>query len=172
MRQEFDIVAPDLRLITYPVLVFFWCLCTMGVKEPRLWWALIPIMLLFGFASWWILRRDVSLDSDTGELRVLAGVSRASIRMVDVDVEAARIVNLANESSLRPSSRVFGISVPGYDAGQFRLHDGSSALLVLSDHTRVLALPERSGRVLLLSLEKPQALINALHEIASATTRK
>jgi hypothetical protein len=43
---------------------------------------------------------------------------------------------------------------------------------LLTDKTKVLVLPQRSGRMLLMSLERPQALLDALHTIAETKARR
>jgi hypothetical protein len=51
--------------------------------------------------------------------------------------------------------------------GYFRLHDRSPAFVLVTDRSRVLVLPEKSGtkragKTLLLSLQQPKALLDAL----------
>ena len=43
---------------------------------------------------------------------------------------------------------------------------------MVTDRTKVLALPQRSGRMLLLSLERPQALLDALQAMAEPRARR
>ena len=43
---------------------------------------------------------------------------------------------------------------------------------LLTDRDRVLALPERDGRLLLLSLDNPQSLLDALQRAAGPVPRR
>jgi hypothetical protein len=52
--------------------------------------------------------------------------------------------------------------MPGYRSGWFWLRDKRRAYLVLTDWKRVLALPKRDGGIVLLSLQRPEALLDAL----------
>ena len=56
------------------------------------------------------------------------------------------------------------MSLPGYQAGHFRLRAKlGKAFCLVTDTRRVLWLPMRDGKQqLLLSLERPQALLDAL----------
>ena len=74
--------------------------------------------------------------------------------------------------TLRPLLNTFGTAMPGYSAGHFRLRDRSRGFLLLTDRRKVLALPERGGRTLLLSLERPQALLDALQAVAAPASRR
>ena len=58
-----------------------------------------------------------------------------------------------------------GTSMPGYRAGHFRLRDRRRAFVLVTRREKLLALPERNGRMLLLSLKQPQALLDALGAI-------
>ncbi len=50
---------------------------------------------------------------------------------------------------------------------KIRLRDRSPAFVLLTDRSRVLMLPEKPGKKVLLSLQQPQALLDALHQAGS-----
>ena len=60
---------------------------------------------------------------------------------------------------------VFPIAMPA-------LRDRGKAFLLVTQRTKVLVLPERSGRRLLLSLERPQALLDALRAVTERPGRR
>lgn len=52
--------------------------------------------------------------------------------------------------------------MPGYQAGHFRQVGGGKVFALVTDRRKVLALRENGGRLLLLSLAQPHALLDAL----------
>jgi hypothetical protein len=174
MHREFAVVPPDLRLmILLPVLSVVFVLVGLSFaarEEPRIWLVAIPVVLIVGLLNWSIKRRRVMIDGD--RLRIAAAMHTATVRVAELDLDAARVIDLAETTALRPRFKTFGASMPGFHAGHFRLRDRSRAFLLLTDRRKVLALPERGGRMLLLSLEKPQALLDALHAVATNGARR
>jgi hypothetical protein len=168
MRREFAIVAPDLRLaLSIPAIGLVAGLVGIVIaarEDARVWLVAIPIALAIGLMTWSLRRRRVEFDGDT--LRIVGGLNSTVVRVADLDLATARIVDLADASTLRPMLKTFGTSMPGFRAGHFRLRDRSRAFLLLTSTRKVLTLRERSGRALLLSLERPQALLDALNDAA------
>ena len=58
--------------------------------------------------------------------------------------------------------KVAGTRAPGYRAGRFRLRDGRWASVIITDPHRVLVLPLRDGGVVMLSLQRGEALLEAM----------
>jgi hypothetical protein len=174
MRREFNIVRPQLQL-AIPLLIISLTLGMVGIgfaarEEPLAWLAAVALVLAAMSIVWSVRRRHVVLDRDL--LTVAAGFNTVRVRTADLDIAAARVVNLSDNSALKLGLKTFGTSMPGYYAGHFRLRNRSRAFVLLTDRTKVLALPERSGRTLLLSLERPQALLDALRTVADAGVRR
>ncbi|HWS77442.1 MAG TPA: PH domain-containing protein [Thermomonas sp.] len=109
-------------------------------------------------------RKRVGLEGD--RLHVVAGLFSHTVAVGAIDLQRARIVDLAERTELRPAIKTFGMSLPGYQAGHFRLRAKlGKAFCLVTDTRRVLWLPLRDGKQqLLLSLEQPQALLEALRE--------
>ncbi len=174
MRREFAIVPPDLRLaLPLPAIALLAALVGLGFaarEEPRVWFFAILIVMVAVFIVWSVQRRRVVLDGDL--LAITAGLNIARVRVADLDLAAARSVNLADVTTLGPLLKTFGTTMPGYSAGHFRLRDRSRGFLLLTDRRKVLALPERGGRTLLLSLERPQGLLGALQAVANPGSRR
>jgi hypothetical protein len=97
-------------------------------------------------------------------LDVRATLYRKRVPAAALDLGRARVVDLAERTELRPWLKSNGMSVPGFHAGHFRLRgDFGKAFCLLTQRQRVLWLPLREGKEqFLLSLEKPQALLDAL----------
>ena len=168
MSQEFAVrpVSPQAFLLPGLALVAagIGVIVLMVQGDVKVVW-IFPIMLLAaGLIAFSLRRRRVSLED--GMLTVAAGFNTRRVGIGEVDLGGARVVDLAEHTSLKPALKVMGTSLPGYNAGHFRLRDRSKAFLLLSDRSRVLVLPEKSGAKLLLSLERPQALLEALQRVA------
>jgi hypothetical protein len=73
------------------------------------------------------------------------------------------------DTGLIPVSRRLGTALPGYLSGWFRLRDGEKALLYLTDRTKAVYVPTRSGYSLLLSVTDPDRFLARLKEIAPGT---
>jgi hypothetical protein len=90
-------------------------------------------------------------------------IPRAQIR-----AGAARRVDFRVASELTPQRRTLGTGLPGYRAGWFRLRNGESALLYLTDPSRAVYVPTTAGYSVLLSPAEPDAFLAALHAMSSA----
>lgn len=171
--REFAITRPDLR---FPGAIFIAVVLTLIaalalgwhqlVGSPALWLVIAaalvaPVLILVA-----VFRRKVVLDGET--LKVVAGLNQASVPTSALLVNEARIVDLGTSTQYRLGMKSFGTSMPGYHAGHFRQIGGKKVFALVTDKHRVLVLPERSGRLLMLSLEKPQALLDALQRPSSA----
>lgn len=174
MRREFAIPPPDPRLLMIaPALGLVAALVGIGLaarEEPRVWLALIPVVFAIALLNWSVRRRRVILEDDT--LRIAGGLNSAAVAVDRLDLDAARVLDLREANALAPSWKTFGTSMPGFRAGHFRLRNRGRAFVLLTDTQRVLALPERGGRTLLLSLERPQALLDALRDVAERGRRR
>jgi len=168
MAKTFAVAAPDLRLLMLaPALGLFAGLGGLALaarEEPRVWWMLIPIVLVCALIAAALRRREVALDG--GHLRIAAALHTLTVSVDRLDLASAKIVDLAEARDLRPFWKTFGTSAPGLRAGHFRLRDRTRAFALVTRQDRVLVLPEREGRILLLSLERPQALLDALRAVA------
>lgn len=91
-----------------------------------------------------------------------------TIALADLDLEAARPVDLTAERELRARWRTNGAALPGLQLGWFRLRDKSRALLLVTDRRRVLHVPTRKGYVVQVSVADPPALLAALRAAAGS----
>jgi hypothetical protein len=77
----------------------------------------------------------------------------------------ARRVDLAKTPELSPGRRTMGTSFSGYQAGWFRLRNGESALLYLTDRTKAVYVPTTDGYAVLLSPSEPDRFLSALNTL-------
>ena len=128
---------------------------------------LLPVLALVAAILWlsWARR---SVTTGGGMLRIRAGVHSQSLALDAIDAGAAHVVDLEERTELRPFVKTFGTSLPGLSMGHFLLRDRNRAFVLLTTHRKVLVLPAHDGRRLLLSLEHPQRLLEALSDAAAA----
>lgn len=127
------------------------------------------VVLLLGLAVGAFLvqsarRRRVTFDGS--ELLVESAFYTRRVALADLDVERARRVDLREETALRPLLRFNGFSLIGFHAGHYRLRNGDRAFALVTRDDGVLMVPERGGKRLLMSLEHPQRLLDALRAAA------
>lgn len=111
------------------------------------------------------LRRGIRLQGTA--LRVRSTMFNARTEIASIDLAHARVVDLAEHTELAPGRKLFGYGLPGFKSGHFRMRNGQRAFCLLTDASRVLALPLRDGRWLLLSPEQPRQLLQDLQRLAA-----
>lgn len=140
--------------------------------NPVPWWvvvifgtALLPAGLLSTLAH-----RDIRLQGDT---LVAAGalVFARKVPVARLDLDKARILDLGEHTEFKPMLQLGGFAMPGFKAGHYLLRNRSRAFCLLTSYQRVLLLPQRDGKWLLLSPEHPQALLDALRQTAPPDRR-
>ena len=116
-------------------------------------------LVLFGLIALLMTRNEIIFDDDT--LRIRAGFYSHSVSRTAIDWQQSRIVDFKRQSDLKPGLRVNGIGLPGYQAGWFKLANGSRAFVLLTQgQTVYLALKQGEG--LLLSVDRDFALLSEL----------
>lgn len=131
---------------------------------------IIPAVLALLFFA--MKRRSVALVGNVLDVR--AAFFRERTPIADIDLERARLVDLAERMDLRPAVKTMGMSLPGFHAGRFRLRGKlAKAFCLITDRQRVLWLPLRNGKdQLLLSVERPQDLLEALRATVDGHARR
>ena len=105
-------------------------------------------------------RRRIALED--GVLVVAATLYTRKTAVTALDLAQARIASLDEHTEFRTGMKTNGYALPGFQAGHFRLRNRAKAFCLLTTQQRVLILPQRDGAFLLLSPERPQALLDAL----------
>lgn len=99
-----------------------------------------------------------------GRLRVRRWPIPRSFALDSLDLDRARLADLRQESELHPVMKLIGSRLPGFRAGWFRLRNGHRAYVLSSSGSRALYLPRKDGSALLLGVERPEALLQALRD--------
>ncbi|MEO6227166.1 MAG: hypothetical protein ABIO61_04820 [Thermomonas sp.] len=131
--------------------------------------AVVIVALVLGLSFVAMRRRSVALVGNILDVR--AAMFRERTPIASIDLERATLVDLAERTELSPLIKTIGMSMPGFQAGRFRLRGKiAKAFCLITDRHRVLWLPLHNGKdQLLLSVERPQVLLDALR---SATDRQ
>jgi hypothetical protein len=117
-----------------------------------------------------LLRRRIAIDGHT--LVVAATLYTQRIDVDALELDRARIVDLAEHTELAPMLGLNRFGLPGLRAGHYLLRNRSRAFCLLTRRERVLVLQRRDGRFVLLSPDKPQALLSRLRELAETPPRR
>ena len=121
--------------------------------------AVLAVTVLLVLLPLW--RRRVAFDGR--RIRVESTYYTREAPLADFDLGAARVVDLREHTELRPMLKSNGYALPGFHSGHFRLRDWKRrAFCLVTDPSKVLALPHADGRVWLLSFEHPQAVLDIL----------
>jgi hypothetical protein len=127
---------------------------------------LILVTALLGAAA--ISARSARFEVSEHGLRLRGDLYGRLIPSAQIRPGAARRVDFRVASELSPQRRTLGTGLPGYRAGWFRLRNGESALLYLTDPSRAVYVPTTAGYSVLLSPAEPDAFLAALHAMSSA----
>lgn len=125
------------------------------------------LALMFAWFMWSASNATAAIRD--GALHIQVPLYGRSIAIADLDLDAARVVDVDKSSPLRPRMRTNGIGLPGYGVGWFRLRDGSKALMAMTSRRNMLYLPTRHDYVLLLSVADPERLLAQLRAGAART---
>ena len=171
MRNESatqDFPLQPLHTASWAVMVAIVAAVVIGVAfMPRhqitpvpFWLPLLPVLAL-AVPLLALRRRRIRLDGR--ELHVAATFYTRRISVDALDLDHARVVDLAEHTEFKPALKTNGFNLPFFQAGHYRLRNRAKAFCLLTGRERALLLPQRDGRFILLSPEKPQALLDALH---------
>lgn len=175
--QEFEFVAPGKFASLFPLLIglmFPMIILAAFASTPRRsseWLVVIPAMMILPlsaiFLTWRMHRRKLSIED--GKLKS-GRMPWHRTAIESLDLAAASIVDLDQHRELQPVRKIAGTAMPGYRSGFFRLRDKRRAYAVLTDCRRVLVLPKRDGGLLMFSLVRPDALLDALRRATGDKT--
>ncbi len=123
---------------------------------------LIPLAVAALLAYIAYSTQRVTFEVSREGLRIRGDLFGRLIPSSSLRVEDAKIVDLKKEPAHRPVLRTFGVGMPGYGSGWFRLKDWGKALLFLTDTSCAVYLPTTDGYALLISPADPEGFLAAL----------
>ncbi|RPE77114.1 hypothetical protein [Vulcaniibacterium tengchongense] len=174
MEREFPVFPPPPRswwtlavLLGLPIAMVAWQIATdppaNGADRTAQAVAALAVSAAIGLCVSGLRRRRVVLRD--GVLVVAAAMFTRRVPVADLELERARVVDLEERTELRPSLKSFGMALPGFQAGGFLLRNRRRGFCLLTGGRRALWLPA-ARQDLLLSLQRPQELLDALRDMA------
>ena len=133
-------------------------------------WSLLVIALLGIGLGTAFFRRRVELAGDVLDVR--STMYRRRVPVAQLRLDQAEVVDLQRDRRYGIRVKTNGYSMPGFYSGHFRLQGGGKGFALVTDRARVLALPVSDGSTLLLSVDRPQALLDALRKVAAPAPRR
>jgi hypothetical protein len=133
-------------------------------------WSLAVIVLMGIGLGWAFFRRRVELAGNVLDVR--STLYRRRTPVADLLLDQAEVVDLSRDRRYGIRFKTNGYSMPGFYSGHFRLQGGGKGFARVTDRARTLVIPVRGGSTLLLSLERPQALLEALRKVAATAPRQ
>lgn len=133
-------------------------------------WSLAVIVLMGIGLGWAFFRRRVELAGNVLDVR--STLYRRRTPVADLLLDQAEMVDLSRDRRYGIRFKTNGYSMPGFYSGHFRLQGGGKGFALVTDRARTLVIPVRGGSTLLLSLERPQALLEALRKVAATAPRQ
>lgn len=133
-------------------------------------WSLIVIAVLAVGLGAAFFRRRVELAGDVLDVR--STMYRRRVPVAQLRLDQAEVVDLQRDRRYGIRVKTNGYSMPGFYSGHFRLQGGGKGFALVTDRARVLALPVSDGSTLLLSVDRPQALLDALRKVAASAPRQ
>ncbi|WP_312310143.1 PH domain-containing protein [Stenotrophomonas indicatrix] len=133
-------------------------------------WSLAVIVLMGIGLGWAFFRRRVELAGNVLDVR--STLYRRRTPVADMLLDQAEVVDLSRDRRYGILFKTNGYSMPGFYSGHFRLQGGGKGFALVTDRARTLVIPVRGGSTLLLSLERPQALLEALRKVAATAPRQ
>ncbi|MEV5117880.1 PH domain-containing protein [Stenotrophomonas indicatrix] len=133
-------------------------------------WSLAVIVLMGIGLGWAFFRRRVELAGNVLDVR--STLYRRRTPVADLMLDQAEVVDLSRDRRYGIRFKTNGYSMPGFYSGHFRLQGGGKGFALVTDRARTLVIPVRGGSTLLLSLERPQALLEALRKVAATAPRQ
>lgn len=179
MHREFAVTPPGraaligiwLPTVVATAVVIGASIAQSQHTSPRALLMALPILVLVSLGIAWAARRR-RIVLENRELEITAALYRKRVSVEALDLDRARVLNLHEHTDLRPVVKTNGFNLPGFAAGHYRMRNLSKAFCLVTDRTRVLALPQRDGAMILLSAEKPRELLDALQELAAPGYRR
>ena len=126
---------------------------------------MVGIVFLIGSMAY--SSRNTRLEISPDGLTISGKPYGRSISAESLVPEEAKRVDLTGDSEYRLRMRTNGASLPGYQAGWFRLRNGEKALVFVTDRDRVVYVPTNEGYSILLSMEEPDKFLDALTRMMS-----
>ncbi|MCG3196626.1 MAG: hypothetical protein HUU16_03285 [Candidatus Omnitrophica bacterium] len=178
MHETFEIIPADRRtflcllLILAALAVAFLGAAGFLMRESKT----IPLVFFFLGSSVGAGAVLVTLRSsrrttfilDRERLKVRGDIFGRTVPTMLLETKKARIIDLEKEPGYKPSWKICGSSVPGYQTGRFKLKNGEAAWIYLTDTRKVVYVPTKKGYALMMSVAKPEKMLETLRKVGGS----
>ena len=157
--KTFGFVAALLVLVLIPVLISV-------AKVPLVAPALLIVLgvgAIVGYSA--ASSRRALFELLPEELRIRHSMFGKRVPREEILLAEARAIDLTQETPYKPFLRLWGAGLLGYCEGWFLLRNSQRALAFLTDRARVAYLPTAKGYKVMLSVEDPQAFLDAARRV-------
>jgi hypothetical protein len=120
---------------------------------------LSALQIVFVYTGYWCQNARVEVGDET--IVLVGDYGTETVPLRSIDLSGAKLVDPSADLAYRPRRRTFGTGMPGWASGWFRLHNGEEALVYVSRGVPIY-LPTSEGFSLLVSVEEPERLLEAL----------
>jgi hypothetical protein len=134
--------------------------------------ASVAVLTLLLWAALGFGLRRQSLRVDAQGIAVRSTFFGTQVAIAQLQLDQARVVDLAEHAELRPLLKLRGYGLPGFRSGWYRLRDRRKAFVATADSRLVLWLPASAGHGLLLDVRDPNGLLLRLRELAAHAQRR
>lgn len=129
-------------------------------------WVLVSLLLVLAVLLVCVVQAPAFEASGDG-LRIRGTLFGRTIPAAVLRLSEARVVDLRTTPALQPAWRLFGVGLPGYRAGWFRLGNKERALVFLGRSHRALYIPTTAGYALLIAPNDPDGCLGTLRSGAA-----
>ncbi len=132
-----------------------------------LWIAVVTVPI------WAVVNRLMSrhrLSVDAGGIEVVTTLYRDRVPLQDLQLDAARVIDLDEHPERRPLLKSRGMALPGFRSGWFRSRKFKKQFVATAGGKRLLWLPTTRGHTLLLQPRNPQAVLDRLRALNQQRT--
>ena len=116
-----------------------------------------PVIVITGLFG----TRDPQAFLGPDGLRVKATFLKKSWPLAELDRTGARVLDLDAGADFRPRWKLFGVGLPGLSAGLYKLRNGQSAHVYITQRRKVVYIPGHKGAIL-LSMDRAKEFLDTL----------
>jgi hypothetical protein len=179
MSESFEIVPAGQKafLWLFGSLVLLVLICSMVIlihlRETAALAVTIPVLLFGVLFLGYLLRAShcTTFDLSREWIKVRGDILGRTFRAELLEAQKAKLIDLNKEPGYRPRWKICGTSVPGYQSGRFKLKNGESAWVYLTDESRVVYIPTKKNYAVMMSVTHPERMLEELNRIQPRTSK-
>lgn len=145
---------------------------SVGLRVGGMQWGVggsVLAVLVLTTTIWFvtdILMRRLRLRLIDGQLEVITTTFRRTLALSQLGLSDARVLDLQEQTHMRPFIKTAAMAAPGFRSGAYRLRNREKAFVAMASGPRVLWIPTTVGYGLMLEVEQPTLALQVLREAA------